>query len=84
MLGDRLLLIDEVMTPDSSRFWPADQYQVGCSPASFDKQYLRDYLVSSGWKSSDPPPVLPPEVVANTRKRYLEALERLTGKRLES
>jgi phosphoribosylaminoimidazole-succinocarboxamide synthase len=83
LLGDRLLLIDEVLTPDSSRFWPADQYQVGCSPASFDKQYLRDYLVNSGWKVSDPPPVLPPEVVANTRKRYLEALERLTGKGLE-
>ena len=84
LLGDQLLLIDEVLTPDSSRFWPADQYQVGCSPASFDKQYLRDYLINSGWKVSDPPPVLPPEVVASTRKRYLEALERLTGKGLES
>jgi phosphoribosylaminoimidazole-succinocarboxamide synthase len=84
VLGDRVLLIDEVLTPDSSRFWPADQYQVGCSPASFDKQYLRDYLIDSGWKSSDPAPVLPPDVVANTRKRYLEALERLTGKGLES
>jgi phosphoribosylaminoimidazole-succinocarboxamide synthase len=84
VLGDRLLLIDEVLTPDSSRFWPADQYQVGCSPASFDKQYLRDYLIDSGWKSSDPAPVLPPDVVANTRKRYLEALERLTGQGLES
>ncbi len=79
-----MLLIDEVLTPDSSRFWPADQYQVGCSPASFDKQYLRDYLINSGWKVSDPAPVLPPEVVANTRKRYLEALERLTGQGLES
>jgi phosphoribosylaminoimidazole-succinocarboxamide synthase len=57
---------------------------VGCSPASFDKQYLRDYLMASGWKSSDPAPALPPDVVANTRKRYLEALERLTGKGLES
>lgn len=84
LLEDRLLLIDEVLTPDSSRFWPADQYQVGCSPASFDKQYLRDYLVDSGWKVTDPPPVLPAEVVANTRQRYLEALERLTGKGLES
>ena len=84
LLGDQLLLIDEVLTPDSSRFWPADQYQVGCSPASFDKQYLRDYLINSGWKVSDPPPVLPPELVASTRKRYLEALERLTGKGLES
>ncbi len=83
LLDNRLLLIDEVLTPDSSRFWPADQYQIGCSPASFDKQYLRDYLINSGWKSSDPAPVLPPDVVANTRERYLEALQRLTGKGLQ-
>jgi phosphoribosylaminoimidazole-succinocarboxamide synthase len=81
-LNGRLLLVDEVLTPDSSRFWPADRYQMGCSPESFDKQYLRDYLIRSGWKISDPPPVLPPEVVANTRSRYLEALERLTGRSL--
>ena len=80
--NDRLLLIDEVLTPDSSRFWPADRYQVGCSPESFDKQYLRDYLIQSGWKTSDPPPELPGEVVMNTRSRYLEALERLTGRSL--
>ena len=78
----RLILVDEVLTPDSSRFWPADRYQIGCSPESFDKQYLRDYLIRSGWKISDPPPVLPPEVVANTRSRYIEALERLTGRGL--
>jgi len=78
----RLMLVDEVLTPDSSRFWPADRYQVGCSPESFDKQYLRDYLIQSGWKTSDPAPELPPDVVANTRSRYLEALERLTGKGL--
>jgi phosphoribosylaminoimidazole-succinocarboxamide synthase len=78
----RLLLIDEVLTPDSSRFWPADRYQVGCSPESFDKQYLRDYLIQSGWKTSDPPPTLPEEVVINTRSRYLEALQRLTGRSL--
>jgi phosphoribosylaminoimidazole-succinocarboxamide synthase len=82
LLDGRLLLIDEVLTPDSSRFWPADRYQVGCSPESFDKQYLRDYLIQSGWKSSDPPPVLPSDVVTNTRARYLEALERLTGQGL--
>jgi phosphoribosylaminoimidazole-succinocarboxamide synthase len=82
LLDGRLLLIDEVLTPDSSRFWPADRYQVGSSPDSFDKQYLRDYLIQSGWKSSDPAPVLPPNVVANTRTRYLEALERITGRRL--
>jgi phosphoribosylaminoimidazole-succinocarboxamide synthase len=78
-----LILVDEVLTPDSSRFWPADRYQVGTSPDSFDKQYLRDYLMHSGWKVSDPAPELPAEVVANTRARYLEALERLTGKGLE-
>ncbi len=82
MVENRLTLIDEVLTPDSSRFWPADRYQVGRSPESFDKQYLRDYLLQSGWKVSDPPPELPEEVVANTRARYLEALERLTGKGL--
>ena len=82
--GGRLILVDEVLTPDSSRFWPANRYQVGTSPESFDKQYLRDYLMQSGWKVSDPAPVLPPDVVANTRLRYQEALERLTGKGLES
>jgi phosphoribosylaminoimidazole-succinocarboxamide synthase len=78
----KIILVDEALTPDSSRFWPADRYQVGCSPESFDKQYLRDYLVNSGWKTSDPPPALPPEVVTNTRSRYLEALERLSGQTL--
>lgn len=81
-LDGELLLIDEVLTPDSSRFWPADRYRVGENPESFDKQYLRDYLVDSGWKDSDPPPELPPEVVENTTARYLEALERLTGRGL--
>ncbi|MDY0042185.1 MAG: phosphoribosylaminoimidazolesuccinocarboxamide synthase [Desulforhabdus sp.] len=78
----RLLLIDEVLTPDSSRFWPADRYKVGGSPESYDKQYLRDYLTESGWKVSDPAPELPPAVVENTRSRYLEALERLSGRKL--
>lgn len=82
LMGDRLILVDEVLTPDSSRFWPADRYQVGTSPESFDKQYLRDYLIKSGWKASDPAPELPSEVVANTRARYIEALERLTGRGL--
>jgi phosphoribosylaminoimidazole-succinocarboxamide synthase len=80
--GGHIILVDEALTPDSSRFWPADRYRVGCSPESFDKQYLRDYLVSSGWKTSDPPPALPPEVVTNTRTRYIEALERLSGQSL--
>lgn len=79
LLDGRLILVDEVLTPDSSRFWPADRYRVGTSPESYDKQYLRDYLVQSGWKVSDPPPELPEDVVRNTRARYLEALERLTG-----
>lgn len=83
LVDGQLILVDEVLTPDSSRFWPADRYRVGTSPESFDKQYLRDYLVHSGWKISDPPPELPPQVVANTRARYLEALERLTGGSLE-
>lgn len=83
LVDGRLILVDEVLTPDSSRFWPADRYQVGTSPESFDKQYLRDYLIQSGWKVSEPAPVLPPDVVANTRARYREALERLTGRGLE-
>jgi phosphoribosylaminoimidazole-succinocarboxamide synthase len=82
LLDGRLILIDEVLTPDSSRFWPADRYQVGTSPESFDKQYLRDYLLDSGWSKDDPAPELPDDVVENTRNRYLEALRRLTGKEL--
>ncbi|MGV8074224.1 MAG: phosphoribosylaminoimidazolesuccinocarboxamide synthase [Syntrophobacteraceae bacterium] len=81
-IDGRIVLVDEVLTPDSSRFWPADRYRIGTSPESFDKQYLRDYLIQSGWKTSDPAPELPPEVVANTRSRYIEALERLTGRGL--
>ncbi len=77
------ILIDEVLTPDSSRFWPADRYEVGRNPESFDKQYLRDYLTDIGWTTGDPPPELSDEVVRNTRRRYLEALTRLTGKSLD-
>ena len=73
-----LILIDEVLTPDSSRFWPADGYTVGGSPPSFDKQFVRDWLESSGWDKNSPPPELPAAVVARTRDKYLEALERLT------
>ncbi|MCU0574537.1 MAG: phosphoribosylaminoimidazolesuccinocarboxamide synthase [Syntrophobacteraceae bacterium] len=83
LIDGKLALVDEVLTPDSSRFWPEDRYTVGRSPESFDKQYLRDYLIQSGWKSSEAPPELPGDVVANTRHRYLEALQRLTGKGLE-
>jgi phosphoribosylaminoimidazole-succinocarboxamide synthase len=77
-IGGQLALIDEVLTPDSSRFWPADKYEPGRSQESFDKQYLRDYLDQSGWNHKPPAPPLPDEVVQNTRTRYLEALGRLT------
>ncbi len=73
-----LVLIDEVLTPDSSRFWPADQYQPGISPPSFDKQYVRDYLETLDWDKSAPGPELPQEVVDNTVAKYTEAMERLT------
>jgi phosphoribosylaminoimidazole-succinocarboxamide synthase len=78
-----LILIDEVLTPDSSRFWPKDDYEPGRPQKSYDKQYLRDYLESLGWKKKPPPPPLPPEVIANTRAKYLEALKALTGEGLE-
>ena len=73
-----VVLADEVLTPDSSRFWPADSYEPGRPQDSFDKQYLRDWLDSSGWDHSPPPPKLPDEVIEGTRQRYLEALERIT------
>jgi len=73
-----LILIDEVMTPDSSRFWPQSEYRVGASPPSFDKQYVRDYLTEIGWNKEPPAPELPAEVVRKTSEKYLEALRRLT------
>jgi phosphoribosylaminoimidazole-succinocarboxamide synthase len=78
--GRELLLIDEVLTPDSSRYWPADRWQPGGSPPSFDKQFVRDHVSASGWDREPPAPALPDEVVAATRARYLEAFERLTGR----
>jgi phosphoribosylaminoimidazole-succinocarboxamide synthase len=75
------ILIDEALTPDSSRFWPADAYAPGRGQASFDKQYVRDWLETSGWDKNSPPPPLPAEVVAGTRAKYVEAYERLTGER---
>jgi phosphoribosylaminoimidazole-succinocarboxamide synthase len=81
--GGRLILIDEVLTPDSSRFWPMDSYSPGGPQKSFDKQYLRDYLNSLDWPKKPPPPKLPPEIIERTREKYLEALKRLTGKGLE-
>ena len=78
----RIILIDEVLTPDSSRFWPMDSYEVGKSQASFDKQYVRDYLESVKWDKQPPAPTLPPEVAAATTARYLEAYELLVGEKL--
>lgn len=77
--GEQILLIDEVLTPDSSRFWPAAQYRPGGSPPSFDKQFVRDWLESTPWDKNSPPPELPPEVVEKTRQKYVEAFEVLTG-----
>jgi phosphoribosylaminoimidazole-succinocarboxamide synthase len=77
-----VVLGDEVFTPDSSRFWPADEYEPGRGQRSFDKQYLRDWLDEIGWDRSPPAPELPPEVIENTRARYLEAYERITGRAL--
>jgi len=77
---DSIILIDEILTPDSSRFWPADKYQVGKSQPSYDKQFVRDYLESIKWNKEPPAPPLPPEVVRKTREKYLEAYKRLTGK----
>ena len=78
----KLILIDEVMTPDSSRFWPADQYQPGRGQPSFDKQFVRDYLETLDWDKTPPGPKLPEDVVAKTSAKYLEAYERLTGEKL--
>lgn len=82
ILEGQLILIDEVFTPDSSRFWPLDGYQPGRSQPSFDKQYVRDYLESTGWDKTPPAPALPPEVAEKTSEKYLEAYRRLTGKDL--
>jgi phosphoribosylaminoimidazole-succinocarboxamide synthase len=80
MEGDDIILIDELLTPDSSRFWPADGYKPGKTPDSYDKQYVRDYLLNLPWDMKTPPPVLPPEIVRKTQEKYTEALKRLTSK----
>jgi phosphoribosylaminoimidazole-succinocarboxamide synthase len=82
LAGTDLVLIDEVLTPDSSRFWPQDQYGPGKSQPSFDKQFVRDYLEEIGWNKQPPVPSLPAEVVTRTRDKYLEAYRRLTGREL--
>jgi phosphoribosylaminoimidazole-succinocarboxamide synthase len=77
LIGKELILIDELLTPDSSRFWPADDYQEGRPQKSFDKQFLRDYLLSINWNQKPPAPELPSEIIENTRRKYEEALKRL-------
>jgi phosphoribosylaminoimidazole-succinocarboxamide synthase len=78
----QVLLIDEVLTPDSSRFWPAAEHRPGFAPPSFDKQFVRDWLEQSGWDKNSPPPPLPDDVVRRTREKYLDAYRRLTGRAL--
>ena len=82
MYDGRITLIDEILTPDSSRYWDAEAYKPGSSPASFDKQYVRDFLTASGWNKEPPAPALPPEVVKGTSERYREAYKRIVGKEL--
>jgi len=81
VIDGQIAICDEVLTPDSSRFWPADEWKPGSTPPSFDKQPLRDWLEGTGWDKTPPPPSLPAEVVAATRERYVQAYERLTGLR---
>ena len=78
----RVIVIDEVLTPDSSRYWPKDAYQIGCSPVSLDKQFVRDYLESLDWDKTPPAPELPQDIVFKTRDKYLDALKRIAGKTL--
>ena len=80
---NNLVLIDEILTPDSSRFWPLDQYREGVSQPSFDKQFIRDWLESSGWNKTPPPPSLPLDVITKTSQKYLEAFQKLTGQNIK-
>jgi phosphoribosylaminoimidazole-succinocarboxamide synthase len=80
---EHLILIDEVLTPDSSRFWPSDSYKPGGSQPSYDKQFVRDYLEAIGWNKQPPAPALPADVVSKTRAKYVEAYQRLSGRDLE-
>ena len=80
----RVVWIDEALTPDSSRFWPAEQYAVGSNPPSFDKQFVRDWLESTGWNKTPPAPELPRDVISKTREKYLEAYRQLTGSELKT
>ena len=79
-INDEIIIVDEVLTPDSSRFWPADKYQIGEGQPSFDKQFVRDYLTNTGWDKNSHPPELANEIINETRKKYIEAYELITGK----
>ncbi len=81
MYNDEIILIDEVLTPDSSRYWPKDKYEIGKNPPSFDKQYVRDYVSSLGWNKRPPAPALPKEVIDNTTNKYIEVYEKITGRK---
>jgi len=83
MIDNEIIVIDEVLTPDSSRFWPADLYEAGKSQPSFDKQYVRDYLSSTGWDKNSNPPHLPDDIVIETQNKYQEAYEKITGKKFD-
>jgi phosphoribosylaminoimidazole-succinocarboxamide synthase len=83
VIDGKISIVDEMLTPDSSRFWPADQYVPGRPQPSFDKQFVRDYLERIGWNKQPPGPELPPEIVAATSAKYVEALRILTGRNLE-
>jgi phosphoribosylaminoimidazole-succinocarboxamide synthase len=83
LVDGQLILIDELLTPDSSRYWPADKYDVGRNQESFDKQYVRDYLETTGWDKTPPAPSLPAEVIAKTTERYVECYERVTGQKFD-
>jgi len=80
-IGSQILLIDEALTPDSSRFWELEDYEIGTSPRSFDKQFVRDYLIESGWDKQSPPPPLPPEIIASTLERYQQICDIITGEK---
>jgi phosphoribosylaminoimidazole-succinocarboxamide synthase len=82
-IGDEIILVDEILTPDSSRFWPLEGYEPGRQQPSFDKQYVRDYLLSTDWNRNSIPPELPEDVIARTTERYIAAYEKLTGKKFE-
>ena len=81
--GDEIILVDELLTPDSSRFWPLEKYKIGLSQESFDKQFVRDYLISINFNKQPPPPQLPEDIIIKTSEKYLEALEKLTGERID-